>query len=110
MKYIKTYFLLINCLIISNVNAQVTETDYTKGKQLFIKSVILNEDRQLLVSLPVNYDRNIHNYPVIYVMAAEFLFDITQSIVKIRVERNYMPRSIVVGITNNTGKRNKGEL
>ncbi|WP_347923947.1 hypothetical protein [Pontimicrobium sp. SW4] len=106
MKYIKAYLLLINCLIISNAAAQVTETNYTIGKQLFIKSEVLNEDRQLLVSLPVNYDRNIHDYPVIYVMDAEFLFDLTQSIVKIRAERNYMPRSIIVGITNNTGKRN----
>lgn len=106
MKYIKTCLLLLNYLIISNATAQVTEADYIKGKQLFIKSEILNEERQLLISLPVNYDRNIHDYPVIYVMDAEFLFDLTQSIVKIRAERNYMPRSIIVGIVNNTGKRN----
>ncbi len=106
MKPIKLYWVLINCLIISNGLAQVIETDYTTGKQLIIKSKVLNEDRQLLISLPANYDRNIHDYPVIYVMDAEFLFDLTQSIVKIRAERNYMPRSIIVGITNNTGKRN----
>ena len=106
MKHLKLCLLLINFLCICNIMAQVTETDYIKGKQLFIKSAILNEDRQLLISLPVNYDRNIHDYPVIYVMDAEFLFDVTQSIVKIRAERNYMPRSIIVGITNNTGKRN----
>lgn len=106
MKHLKLYLLLINYLAISNTIAQVSEKDYTIGKQLFIKSEILNEDRQLLISLPKNYNRNIHDYPVIYVMDAEFLFDVTQSIVKIRAERNYMPRSIIVGITNNTDKRN----
>ncbi len=106
MKHIKICLLLINYLVISNAIAQISEIDYTIGKQLFIKSEILNEDRKVLISLPKNYDRNIHDYPVIYVMDAEFLFDVTQSIVKIRAERNYMPRSIIVGITNNTSKRN----
>jgi len=106
MKKIKIYLLLVQYLFISNLMAQVIETDYKIGKQYFIKSEILNEERELLISLPVNYDRNVHDYPVIYVMDAEFLFDLTQSIVKIRAERNYMPRSIIVGIVNNTGKRN----
>lgn len=106
MKYIKTYLLLLNYLILSNAIAQVKETDYSIGKQLFIKSEILNENRKLLISLPKNYNRNIHDYPVIYVMDGEFLFDITTSIVKIRAERNYMPRSIIVGVVNNTDKRN----
>lgn len=82
MKHLKLYLLLINCLAISNTIAQVSEKDYTIGKQLFIKSEILNEGRQLLISLPKNYNRNIHDYPVIYIMDAEFLFDVTQSIVK----------------------------
>ena len=38
-------------------------------------------------------------------MDGEFLFDLTRSMVEIRAARNYMPESIIVGITNNTGKR-----
>ncbi len=38
-------------------------------------------------------------------MDAEYLFEITSSIVKIKASRNEMPESIIVGIPNNTGKR-----
>ncbi|TJY35931.1 alpha/beta hydrolase [Pontimicrobium aquaticum] len=110
MKNIKLYWILIYYLLTGNSMAQVADTDYVIGKQLFIKSAVLNEDRQLLISLPKNYDNSVHDYPVIYVLDAEFLFDVTQSIVKIRAERNYMPRSIIVGIVNNTGKRNDMSL
>ena len=105
MKHVKLYLLAMCSLFAKIAMAQETAKDYITGKQVFMKSEVLNEDRKLLVSLPSNYDKSVHDYPVIYVMDAEFLFDLTQAMVNIRAQRNYMPQSIIVGIVNNTGKR-----
>lgn len=75
------------------------------GENISLHSEILDEERELFISLPSNYDQNIHSYPVIIVMDAEYLFELTNAIVKIKASRNEMPESIVVGIPNNTGKR-----
>lgn len=80
--------------------------DISIGNKTSFYSTILGERREFYISLPSNYNSSVHDYPVIYVMDAEYLFDFTQSVVKIRAGRNYMPQSIVVGIVNNTGKRN----
>lgn len=127
MKSIKSYLLfccaiwLMGCSTPEQKNSQlvnktkttVTNTinnqekkDVVIGHKRSFYSSILGEQRDFYVSLPPNYDASIHDYPVIYVMDAEYLFDLTQSIVKIRASRNYMPHSIVVGVVNNTGKRN----
>lgn len=75
------------------------------GEKSGLRSEILNEEREVYISLPSNYSRNIHHYPVIIVLDAEYLFEVTHAIVKIKSSRNEMPESIVVGIPNNTGKR-----
>ncbi|MFS1523523.1 alpha/beta hydrolase [Microbulbifer sp. 2304DJ12-6] len=75
------------------------------GESTRLYSDILGEERAVYISLPSNYHRNIHSYPVIIVMDAEYLFEAASAIVKIKVSRNEMPESIVVGIPNSTGKR-----
>lgn len=86
-------------------NVQESKDKIVIGERFSISSTILDEDRDILISLPLNYKRNIHSYPIIIVMDAEYLFEITSSIVKIKASRNEMPESIVVGIPNNTGNR-----
>jgi predicted alpha/beta superfamily hydrolase len=75
------------------------------GEKITIFSEVLAENREIFLSLPANYQRNIHTYPVIIVLDGEYLFELTNSIVKIKVSRNEMPESIVVGIPNSPGKR-----
>ncbi|WP_422103975.1 alpha/beta hydrolase [Winogradskyella sp.] len=77
----------------------------TIGERSSLFSSSLNEDRPIFLSLPTNYERNTHSYPVIIVLDAEYLFNITTSIVNIKASRNEMPESIVVGIPNTKGKR-----
>lgn len=116
MKYIlklKLYLLFI-LVLQSSLNAQENTTlkkeDVSIAHKTSFYSDVLEEDREFYVSLPDNYDISVHDYPVIYVMDAEYLFDVTQAMVKIRASRNYMPHSIVVGVLNNTGKRNDMSL
>ncbi|NAS30769.1 hypothetical protein GTQ40_07280 [Flavobacteriaceae bacterium R38] len=89
----------------SEKNVKVPTQQIVIGESISIFSEALDEDRDLLITLPKNYQRNTHSYPVIIVLDAEYLFELTNSIVKIKVSRNEMPESIVVGIPNSLNKR-----
>lgn len=112
----KRIFCLLFISIFCSCQSNLTDkTQDLKGKIIIgesfsISSKILNEDRDIFISLPSNYNRNIHSYPLIVVMDAEYLFEITNSIVKIKTSRNEMPESLIVGIPNNTGKRSDMSL
>lgn len=67
-----------------------------------IQSKILGETRDIYVSLPPNYNQNVHNYPIILVLDAEFMFDVTRSMTTLWASRNYMPESIIIGLPNPT--------
>ncbi|WP_395373678.1 alpha/beta hydrolase-fold protein [Marinicella sp. W31] len=73
-----------------------------------INSDILGEERTLFISVPAKYEENTHHYPVVYVLDADFLFDITRSITQLRAARNYMPESIIVGLPNTWRQRFQG--
>jgi predicted alpha/beta superfamily hydrolase len=103
------YIIITVSLLIFNSHA--VGVNFTKsggiisGDKYSLKSSILDEKRDIFISLPESYKHSSHDYPVIYVMDGEFLFDLTRSMVEIRAARNYMPESIIVGIPNNTDKR-----
>jgi len=102
--------IIFSCKSNSTDKIQNTNDKIIIGERLQYSSKILNEEREIFISLPQNYDRNIHKYPVIIVMDGEYLFEVTSSIVKIKASRNEMPESIIVGIPNNTGKRSDMSL
>lgn len=106
-RFLSLLFLLILCSCQSKLTnkGQDFKDKIVIGENFSISSKILNENRDVFISLPSNYNRNIHSYPIVIVMDAEYLFEITSAIVKIKVSRNEMPESIIVGIPNNTGKR-----
>jgi predicted alpha/beta superfamily hydrolase len=108
MKHIfSLLFIVTFCSCQSNLEdkAQDFKNKIIIGESFSISSKVLNENRDVFISLPSNYNRNIHSYPVVIVMDAEYLFETTSAIVKIKASRNEMPESIIVGIPNNTGKR-----
>ena len=84
----KKILCLLTALIFFSCNsnltyiAQVPIDKIVIGERYSITSAVLDEDRDVLISLPINYNRNIHSYPVIVVLDAEYLFEITTSIVK----------------------------
>jgi len=105
-RYMRVFTVIVFLFSMQQAAAQnLSNKDIVIGKSFTLHSNILNEDRSVYISLPLNYNRNIHSYPVIIVMDGEYLFEIASSIVKIKASRNEMPESIVVGIPNNAGKR-----
>lgn len=84
---------------------ELLATPIDTGESLTLQSTILNEERQIYVSVPSNYAETTHKYPVTYVLDAEFLFDVTRAVATLRASRSYMPESIIVGLPNNTNQR-----
>ena len=95
------FFSLIALAVSSKSSELISNGDVTVGGRYSLSSEILNEQRDILISLPESYQHSVHKYPVVFVLDAEFLFDLTRSISTIRAARNQMPESIIVGITNN---------
>ncbi len=71
---------------------------------LIVRSDVLGEKRQVYVQLPVAYEHSEASYPLLFVMDAEWLFDLAAAHVRYysldAVTDVKMPRMIVVGIPN----------
>lgn len=73
-----------------------------------IKSEILNEERELLISLPSEYNLSNEKYATLYVLDADVNFGITNEIIKFLSYYGVIEETIVVGIPNlNSDTRNR---
>lgn len=104
-RFFIAFMLLASQLHLIAQEQKAPTQDVVIGQRISLFSEVLNEQRDLLISLPDNYSRNIHRYPVIMVLDGEYLFELTRSIVNIKSSRNEMPESIVVGIPNTADGR-----
>lgn len=78
------------------------------GQKIKLYSRVLGEEKELYITLPPKYKERVHSYTVVFVLEAEYLFEVTSSIIKLIQERSKMPQSIVVGLANGTyQKRNE---
>ena len=102
--------VLISFLLISlgKPSAKERLTDMqqlTTGFSFKITSTALGEEKEIYVSLPHKYRERKLTYPVIYTLEAEYLFNITNSIVNFMARRSQIPQAIVIGITNGEYKK-----
>lgn len=75
------------------------------GHALTLHSAILDEDRELLIYLPADYEKNEQPLPVIYLFDGRSSFGHTTATVDLLVVNARMPRSMVVGISNTDRSR-----
>lgn len=68
------------------------------GKQYILKSEVLNEERPVIISLPVGYDDSQANYPVIYVLDGLGNIKHTIGTIELLTESGLISPLIVVGI------------
>lgn len=102
----KVFLAALLFLYAINIIAQ----DMVYGKSIHLKSLILNEDREIWVSLPDNYNDTVYapaNYPVMYLIDPDLFF---QSMTAVRDALtgsyySYMPDMIIVGILNTDRSR-----
>jgi len=107
MKTLKnTLIVLILGFVYFNVNAQIAEKiELTNdnlllglGTQYFLKSEVLQEDRPIIISLPLGYNVNEANYPVLYLI--DGLDNIKHQVgtVELLTQSGILPPMIIVAI------------
>lgn len=77
------------------------------GSRYSISSKALNEERELLVHLPANYQESDKSYPVVYILDGESHFRHATVASTVLQQNEMMPEAIVVAIPNNQGTRNR---
>jgi predicted alpha/beta superfamily hydrolase len=102
IKLLLLLFILIWGLSPNSLRAQGA-SDIVVGKKITIRSSVLNEDRELLISLPDSYsDNNYTRYPVLYLLDGQKFFRSFSGVVKqLSSDASpQVPEMIVVGITS----------
>ena len=103
MKTYITIFILI--FIQLRLSGQIPSEIIVIGERITISSKILNEDRQILVRLPQDYEYSAKKFPVLYVLDGEFFFYQAIGAVQFLSECSYIynnpiPEMIIVAIIN----------
>jgi predicted alpha/beta superfamily hydrolase len=92
---------LISIFLFSYLNGEPTYPESVV--QTAIHSKILNEEREIIIHLPRNYDRN-NEYPVMYVLDGSSQDKHIANKFDILSTAGYVPETIVVGLPNVSGK------
>ncbi|MFN7603148.1 MAG: alpha/beta hydrolase-fold protein [Bacteroidota bacterium] len=97
MRSIKYYSILV--LLQCSFQLFGQNKDIIVGRQVTVRSKILNQDRQILIYLPASYDKA-KKYPVIYLLDGKQHTVFTGSAVGRLADAGVIPEMIVVGIPN----------
>ncbi|MBN1351638.1 hypothetical protein JXJ21_19645 [candidate division KSB1 bacterium] len=97
--------LLLGFLFGAVVHAQEAGESIVAGKRLTIHSDILNEDREIFVSVPVRYGYSGTKYPVLYIMDGRGSFFFATSVTRFLSGTNRIPEMIVVAVPNTNRER-----
>jgi enterochelin esterase-like enzyme len=88
------------------VSGQPTPRPLPLAEAFVVRSEILNEDRELQVSLPESYSRTTVKYPVLFVLdGSSNILHATASVQSLARARNRIPEAIVVAIPNRNRNR-----
>jgi predicted alpha/beta superfamily hydrolase len=103
MKTFVTIFILLYIQL--KLSGQIPSEKIIIGEKITIPSKVLNEDRQILIRLPQDYEYSNERYPVLYVLDGEFFFHQANSAVNFLSECSYIynnpvPKMIVVALVN----------
>jgi len=96
-------------MCLAYINSQAFGQYISSGTdEIRIKSEILSEERDVLISLPSEYNLNNEKYTTLYVLDADVNFGITNEIIKFLSYYGVVEETIVVGIPNlNSNTRNR---
>jgi predicted alpha/beta superfamily hydrolase len=89
--------IFITLLLFQFINLGYSQNPDLVNNKYSIESDALNETRDIWIGLPTNYDSS-KSYPTIYVMDAEWQFDISFAIMKELAVNDKIPSHIVIGI------------
>jgi len=87
-------------LILATISITGQENQIVFGERVNIKSELLNQERELLVRLPENYEGSTNRYPVMYLLDGSTHFYYVSAFVKSIAAQKYMPEMIIVAVKN----------
>jgi hypothetical protein len=97
---VKLKLITLLLLLSANIFSQNTD-DIVIAKRIKIQSTVLNEERTIFVSTPLNYNQSIDAYPVMYVLdGSENSIHFNSGLVSNLSERALCPKMIIVAISN----------
>ena len=99
-KKVLSALLWITCFLCGLTLAQEDRAAITIGEQFSIHSIVLNEQRNIIVGLPAGYALSDANYPVLYVLDGSTHFHYTTGITQFLAANQFMPEMIVVAVNN----------
>jgi hypothetical protein len=106
----KTYIftmVILACFLTINSSGQEGQDPQVKGKdplvlgeKFVLKSEILEQEREIMISLPRGYEEGKGSYPVHVILDAEITFEAYAGVVHLMFMADQIPDAIVVGIPN----------
>jgi len=108
-------------IILIGISANITGTQASNSKEFTVEptehtqsystiklaSSVLEEERELWVFLPKDYETSEEKYPVLYLLDGRRHFQHSVTAVDILQKEALVPQSIIVAITNSPGKRRR---
>ncbi len=101
----KILYLIILLFTINQVVSQNLNEGKVFGNSIILKSDILQEERDIQIFLPTNYEENSKKYPVLYVIDAQRYFLNGIAFQQNLTWQEITPEFIVVGISTDAVKR-----
>jgi predicted alpha/beta superfamily hydrolase len=105
MRYLKKVFFIFTFLLLSFTLLAQTNEKVIIGDIIRLKSSILNEERVVNIYLPKSYYESTFEYPVLYLLDAEWDFHHTTGTIEFFSGTGKIPELIVVGIVNTNRSR-----
>jgi len=102
----RTFVAAATLIFPLRVSGQPTPRPLQLAEAFVVRSTILNEDREIQVSLPESYSRTTVKYPVLFVLdGSSNILHATASAQFLARARNRIPEAIVVAIPNRNRNR-----
>ena len=100
-KLVCKILLLPLCMLLLTISAySQTKIELIDGREVTLKSSVLNEDRVISIYLPRDYDISSQRYPVIFLLDGETHFHHTTGAINFLSSQGIIPQSILVSIKN----------
>jgi predicted alpha/beta superfamily hydrolase len=95
------YFIVIVTILFSSFTQAQNSNDVVVGKTTTLNSKVLNEERELFIYLPDNYNYSDSKYPVLYLLDGDAHFlHAAGTVIFLSGNPGLMPPVIIVGIPN----------
>jgi hypothetical protein len=98
MKTLKFKLLLVSILFFSKMLFCQINNNLFWGEKTLIHSEILEDDREYWVHLPMDYEKGMNNYPVLYITDGDEHFFLSSGLTEFMASQFIIPEFIIVSI------------